>query len=217
VGGLQSGVHDPWPLRRRRGQLLGHGANRLGRDQADRVKERLLDVIATIKVGDVCDFRNFMNAVIDKAAFKTIAEYIDFAKADPNLEILCGGNYDDRTGYFIPPTVVLSRDPRSRLMCEEIFGPVLTVHVYPRAEFEQTMRVLHHFMNSADQQIPFLMRKAQRLREEISDLTELPKLSIAFSPDCFTWRTGCCGGLIFLLDFRSSVWREKARVSKIES
>jgi len=106
-----------------------------------RVKERLLDVIATVTIGDVCDFRNFMNAVIDKAAFKTIAEYIDFAKADPNLEILCGGNYDDRTGYFIPPTVVLSKDPRSRLMCEEIFGPVLTVHVYPRAEFEQTMEL----------------------------------------------------------------------------
>ena len=106
-----------------------------------RVKERLLDEIATIKVGDVCDFRNFMGAVIDRAAFKTISEYIDFAKRDPNMEILCGGTYDDTKGYFIPPTVVESKDPRSKLMSEEIFGPVLTIHVYPSGEFEQAMEL----------------------------------------------------------------------------
>ena len=106
-----------------------------------RVKERLLDEIATIKVGDVCDFSNFMNGVIDKAAFKTIAEYIDFAKHDPSMEILSGGSYDDREGYFIPPTVVQSKDPRSKLMSEEIFGPVLTAYVYPRGEFEQAMEL----------------------------------------------------------------------------
>jgi 1-pyrroline-5-carboxylate dehydrogenase len=106
-----------------------------------RVKERLLDEIATIKFGDVCDFRNFMGAVIDRAAFKTIAEYIDFAKRDPNMEILCGGTYDDTKGYFILPTVVESKDPRSRLMSEEIFGPVLTVFVYPAGEFEPAMEL----------------------------------------------------------------------------
>jgi 1-pyrroline-5-carboxylate dehydrogenase len=106
-----------------------------------RVKERLLDEIATIKVGDVCDFRNFMGAVIDRAAFKTISEYIDFAKRDPNMEILCGGTYDDTNGYFIPPTVVQSKDPRSKLMSQEIFGPVLTVFVYPAGEFEQAMEL----------------------------------------------------------------------------
>jgi 1-pyrroline-5-carboxylate dehydrogenase len=106
-----------------------------------RVKERLLDEIATIKVGDVCDFRNFMGAVIDRAAFKTISEYIDLAKHDPNMEILCGGTYDDTKGYFIPPTVVESRDPRSKLMSEEIFGPVLTIYVYPGGEFEQAMEL----------------------------------------------------------------------------
>jgi 1-pyrroline-5-carboxylate dehydrogenase len=99
----------------------------------------MLDEIATIQMGDVCDFRNFMNAVIDEAAFKTITEYIEFAKNDPNLEILCGGGYDDSEGYFIQPTVVESRDPRSKLMCEEIFGPVLTVHVYPADRYEETM------------------------------------------------------------------------------
>jgi 1-pyrroline-5-carboxylate dehydrogenase len=105
------------------------------------LKERLLDEIATIKMGDVCDFTNFMNAVIDRSAFKTITEYIEFARKDPNLEILCGGAYDDRDGYFIQPTVVESRDPRSRLMSEEIFGPVLTIHVYPEEKFAETMEL----------------------------------------------------------------------------
>jgi len=106
-----------------------------------RVKQRLVDEIATIGVGDVCDFRNFMNAVIDRPAFKTITEYIDFARNDPNMEIVCGGTYDDREGYFIQPTVVQSKDPRSKLMCEEIFGPVMTVYVYPAKEFEPTMEL----------------------------------------------------------------------------
>jgi 1-pyrroline-5-carboxylate dehydrogenase len=106
-----------------------------------RVKQQLRDQVATIKVGDVCDFSNFMNAVIDKAAFKTISEYVDFAAHDPNMDILCGGTYSDREGYFIAPTIVESRDPRSKLMSEEIFGPVLTIYVYPRTEFEQAMEL----------------------------------------------------------------------------
>ncbi len=105
------------------------------------VRDRMLDEIATIKVGDVLDFSNFVNAVIDKASFDKIAEYIEFAKTDPNMEILCGGTYDDSEGYFIQPTVVLSRDPRSKLMCEEIFGPVLTIFVYPEKEYEKTLEV----------------------------------------------------------------------------
>jgi 1-pyrroline-5-carboxylate dehydrogenase len=79
--------------------------------------------------------------VIDKAAFKTISEYIAFAKQDPNMEIVCGGNYDDREGYFIEPTVVESKDPRSKLMSEEIFGPVLTAYVYPHRAFEEAMEL----------------------------------------------------------------------------
>ena len=90
-------------------------------------------------MGDPCDFTNFMCAVIDKAAFETISGYIDFAKSDPGLEIICGGGYDDSQGYFIEPTVVLSKDPKSRLMSEEIFGPVLTIHVYPEAQFAETL------------------------------------------------------------------------------
>ncbi|MBN1865848.1 L-glutamate gamma-semialdehyde dehydrogenase [Candidatus Sumerlaeota bacterium] len=105
------------------------------------VKQRMLDEIATIGVGDTCDFSNYMGAVIDKGAYKTITEYIEFARNDPNMEILCGGTYDDSEGYFIQPTVVLSKDPRSKLMCEEIFGPVLTLHVYPEKEYEKALEL----------------------------------------------------------------------------
>ncbi len=105
------------------------------------VKERMLDEITTIKVGDVRDFSNFVNAVIDKASFDKIAEYIEFAGQDPNMEIICGGTYDDSDGYFVQPTVVESRDPRSKLMCEEIFGPVFTVYAYPEKEYEETLEL----------------------------------------------------------------------------
>lgn len=106
-----------------------------------KVKERMLDEIETIRVGDVCDFSNFMGAVIDRNAFKSITDYIEFARNDPNLAILCGGTYDDCEGYFIQPTVVESRDPRSKLMCEEIFGPVLTVYVYPEKRYEEALEL----------------------------------------------------------------------------
>ena len=105
------------------------------------VKERMLAEIAEIKMGDVCDFRNFMGAVIDRNAFATIAGYIDFARSSPDMEILCGGGSDDSTGYFIEPTVVLSKNPKSKLMSEEIFGPVLTVHVYPEDQYEETLHI----------------------------------------------------------------------------
>ena len=103
------------------------------------VKEKLLSEIATIKVGDPSDFTNYVNAVIDAGAFKTISEYIDFAKNDSSHEILCGGTYDDSAGYFIQPTVVQSSDPRSKLMSEEIFGPVVTVYVYPAKEYSKSL------------------------------------------------------------------------------
>jgi 1-pyrroline-5-carboxylate dehydrogenase len=106
-----------------------------------RVKERMLDEIATMRVGHVCDFRNFMNAVIDPDAFKTIGEYIEFARSDANMEILCGGTCDDSEGYFIQPTVVQTKDPRCKLMCEEIFGPVVTTYVYPAAQFQEAMEL----------------------------------------------------------------------------
>lgn len=105
------------------------------------LRQKLVDTIGTIKVGDVCDFTNYVNAVIDKSAFESISGYVEFAKNDPNMEIVCGGKCDSSVGYFVEPTVVLSKDPRSKLMCEEIFGPVLTVHVYPEKQYAETLEL----------------------------------------------------------------------------
>jgi len=105
------------------------------------VKERMLAGLAEIKMGDVCDFENFMGAVIDKSSFDNIGEYIDFAAKSKDMEIVCGGGRDESTGYFVEPTVVLSKDPKSKLMSEEIFGPVLTVYVYQDSQYEQTLEL----------------------------------------------------------------------------
>jgi len=105
------------------------------------VKELLLAEVADIKMGDVTDFATFMGGVIDAKAFKTISEYIDYAKDSPDMDILIGGGCDDTVGYFVEPTVVLSKDPQSKLMEEEIFGPVMTIYVYPENEYDQTLEV----------------------------------------------------------------------------
>ena len=104
------------------------------------VKERMLAMIAEIKVGDVRDFRNFMGAVIDDKAFGKISGYI--ADAKKNATIVAGGDCDDKTGYFIQPTVVQAKKPDYRLMCEEIFGPVLTTYVYNDADWSQILRTV---------------------------------------------------------------------------
>ena len=117
------------------------------------VKERMLSEIAQIKMGDVCDFRNFMGAVIDRNAFMSISGYVDFAKSSPDMEILCGGGASESAGYFIEPTVVLSKDPKSKLMVEEIFGPVLSVYVYPEKEYEATLEL-------CDQSSPYALTGA---------------------------------------------------------
>jgi len=106
-----------------------------------KLKQRLLEEIAEVKMGDVCDFRNFMNAVIDRKAFDTIVEYLKEAKRDSKYEVLIGGGWDDSVGYFIQPTVVQTTDPKSKLMQEEIFGPVITVYVYPDQEYEETLQL----------------------------------------------------------------------------
>jgi len=106
-----------------------------------KVKSRLVEEINTVRVGDICDFRNFMGAVIDRKAFESISGYLEFAGDSPDLDILCGGICDDSEGYYIQPTVVETRDPRSKLMCEEIFGPVVTVYVYPAKEFEKALEL----------------------------------------------------------------------------
>jgi len=90
-------------------------------------------------VGDPRDFSNYMSAVIDRKSFDNITGYIDRAHADPNCDVITGGTYDDSTGYFIQPTTVVCKDPRSESMAEEIFGPVMSIHVYDDDGFEDVL------------------------------------------------------------------------------
>ena len=102
------------------------------------VKEGMLAEIEKIKIGDITDFRNLMGAVIDASAFKTNKEYIDYAKASEDAEVICGG-YDDSKGYFIHPTLIEAKKPDFKTMVEEIFGPVMTVYVYPDDKLDETL------------------------------------------------------------------------------
>ena len=106
------------------------------------VKQKLVEGIKSLKVGTVEDFSNFINAVIDERSFNKIKSYLDKAKQDPAAEIWVGGECDKSKGYFVQPTVIEAKDPRYVTMCEEIFGPVLTVYVYPPAEFEKTIELV---------------------------------------------------------------------------
>jgi 1-pyrroline-5-carboxylate dehydrogenase len=106
-----------------------------------KVKESLLGQIEEIKMGAPTDFRNFMTAVIDKNAYSDHMRYIAEAKNSPECEILCGGEGDDSTGYFIKPTVVLTTNAKNKLMQEEIFGPVLTLYVYDDAKLDETLEL----------------------------------------------------------------------------
>jgi 1-pyrroline-5-carboxylate dehydrogenase len=108
----------------------------------DDVKKKLIADVKSFKMGSPGDFSNFINAVIDKPAFDKIASYIDYVKQQDDAEILVGGNYDDSKGYFIEPTVVLTTNPKFRTMCEEIFGPVMTIYVYPEDEFDTTLELV---------------------------------------------------------------------------
>jgi len=106
------------------------------------VKEKLIKDVGSFKMGTTEDFSNFINAVIDEKAFDSIASYIDYAKNDADAEIIIGGNYDKSKGYFIEPTVIVVKDPMFKTMCEEIFGPVLTIYVYDENEFDVILKTL---------------------------------------------------------------------------
>ena len=105
----------------------------------DGIKDAYIREVESIKQGDVRDFSNFVSAVIDRKAFDSITGYIDRAKADAGCQIVTGGTYDDSTGYFIRPTTILCEDPKYESMSEEIFGPVLSIHVYPDNQFEDIL------------------------------------------------------------------------------
>lgn len=106
------------------------------------VKEQIVADLKEIKIGGTEDFTNFVNAVIDERAFDKIATYIDNAKKSDKITVIAGGNYDKSKGYFIEPTVLLTSDPNYTTMCEEIFGPVLTIYVYEPQDFEKTLELV---------------------------------------------------------------------------
>ena len=108
----------------------------------EEVKAIYLSQVNSFKMGSPEDTSNFVNAVIDERAFDKIAGYIDYVKSQNDAEIITGGNYDKSKGYFIEPTTVVTSNPKFRTMVEEIFGPVLTIYVYPENEFEATLALL---------------------------------------------------------------------------
>jgi 1-pyrroline-5-carboxylate dehydrogenase len=106
-----------------------------------KVRTELLDQVSEIAMGDPTDFSNFMGAVIDESAYKEIESYVRYAKRSPDAKILIGGGCDRKTGWFIEPTVVETTKPDFKLMREEIFGPVLTIHVYPDRQLDKTLQL----------------------------------------------------------------------------
>jgi 1-pyrroline-5-carboxylate dehydrogenase len=111
-------------------------------NMAEEVKTKLVAAIKSMKMGTVEDFSNFVNAVIDEKSFNSITKYIDNAKKDKKAKILVGGNYSKKEGWFIEPTVIEAKDPKYVTMCEEIFGPVLTLYVYDAEKFEETLKLV---------------------------------------------------------------------------
>ncbi|CAI8260513.1 MAG: 1-pyrroline-5-carboxylate dehydrogenase 2 [Bacteroidetes bacterium MED-G17] len=106
------------------------------------IKSKLLQELRSLKMGPTEDFSNFINAVIDQRAFDKITNYIEKAKSDNDAEIISGGSFDKTNGYFIEPTVILTQNPKYTTMCEEIFGPVLTLCLYPDQSFEEYLKIL---------------------------------------------------------------------------
>jgi 1-pyrroline-5-carboxylate dehydrogenase len=131
-----------------------------------KLRERLVEEVASISMGDVSDFSNFMGAVIDGAAFARQREAIEHARHN-NAEVLVGGGTDDSEGYFVEPTVIETRDPRDRLMREEFFGPIVTTYVYPENQWEETLELV-------DETAPYGLTGAifSRDREAIEEAEE---------------------------------------------
>ncbi|KAL5277397.1 hypothetical protein ACFFRR_002563 [Megaselia abdita] len=109
-----------------------------------KIKAGLIEKRNTLKIGDVTDFSSFTSAVIDDKAFARITSYIEHAKNSSNLEIIAGGTYSDKKGYFIDPTIIVSKDPLDKVMRQEIFGPVLSIYVYKDADIKKTMDLVNN-------------------------------------------------------------------------
>jgi 1-pyrroline-5-carboxylate dehydrogenase len=106
------------------------------------LKERLVEQVRELRVGDVSDFSNFMGAVIDAASFRTQKEAIEEARAHAKAEVVVGGGYDDSEGFFVEPTVIQTEDADFRLLRDELFGPVVTTYVYPDGKWEETLELV---------------------------------------------------------------------------
>ncbi len=122
------------------------------------VRDRVVAMINDIRMGDVADFRNFMGAVIDRRAFTRLKDHLEAAKRDPGVKVLAGGEADDSVGFFVQPTLLQVEDPGYRLMCEEIFGPVLTAYVYPAGRWRDTLALV-------DQTSPYALTGAVFARD----------------------------------------------------
>jgi len=108
----------------------------------DELKDRLVEEVGSLKMGDVSDFGNFMGAVIDGSSFRTQKDAIEEARADSDSEVVVGGEVSDEEGYFVSPTVIQTRNPGFRLLRDELFGPVVTAYVYPDGEWQDTLEVV---------------------------------------------------------------------------
>jgi len=115
----------------------------------DPLKKMLVNQVKDINMGSVEDFSNFVNAVISENSFDKITRYIDDAKKSDDIEVLTGGSYDKSKGYFIQPTILVTKDPNYVTMCEEIFGPVLTIYVYQADQFQEILNVIDKTSNYA--------------------------------------------------------------------
>jgi len=137
-----------------------------------KLKARLQEMISEIRVGDVADFRNFMGAVIDEHSFKNVSSYIELAKKSTDATILAGGETDRSTGWFVRPTLIQLTNPRHRILCEEIFAPVVGAYVYPDAQYEETLRL-------CDQTAPYALTGAIFARDRKAIETALRELRFA--------------------------------------
>lgn len=108
-----------------------------------KLQKPLVDEIQSLKMGDVRDFRNLINAVIDERSFKRISGYLETAKKDSQTKVLAGGETDGKVGYFVRPTLLQAMDPKVRTMCEEIFGPVLSLYVYEDSKLSETLKLVN--------------------------------------------------------------------------
>jgi 1-pyrroline-5-carboxylate dehydrogenase len=134
-----------------------------------RVQERLVETTRSLKMGDIRDFSNFMGAVIGRAAFDRNAAYLEHARASEGIEILAGGGADDSVGYFVEPTLALVDDPDDRLMREEIFGPIVALHLYDDDRYEETLDL-------CDRTAPYALTGAIFARDRLAIETALTRL-----------------------------------------